>query len=247
MHERLSIVLTPLFTIVLYFLFFKLGCFFCAFLAICYLSFVTYGSCCHDLVHANFGFSRKLCDFWLSLIELLMLRSGTTYRFTHLIHHQRYPDFENDPEGRASFYSLIRTLLEGPIFHIRLVVFSLKHAPRKDQKRITLEISLILFLWCDGILLRRSFPALLIYEILVTLGSWLIPLITSYLVHTPHEADILKQTKIFRGWYYRMISLDHLYHLEHHLYPQVPHCRWHALSKILDPYLVPTQTRHVET
>lgn len=29
---------------------------------------------------------------------------------------------------------------------------------------------------------------------------------------------------------------EHLYHLEHHLYPQVPHHDWPALARRLDPF-----------
>jgi fatty acid desaturase len=32
------------------------------------------------------------------------------------------------------------------------------------------------------------------------------------------------------------VGLEHLYHLEHHLYPKVPHHNWPALGRRLDPY-----------
>src|SRR5262245_10481889 len=55
------------------------------------LSFVTYGSISHDLVHGNLGLRRRTNGFLLSLIELLALRSGHAYRAAHLHHHARYP------------------------------------------------------------------------------------------------------------------------------------------------------------
>ena len=73
------------------------------------------------------------------------------------------------------------------------------------------------------------------YCALVYAGSWIIPLVTSYLVHAPEETDVLRQTRLFRGAFYSLIALDHLYHLEHHLYPQVPHQNWKRLAP-LDPY-----------
>jgi beta-carotene hydroxylase len=33
-----------------------------------------------------------------------------------------------------------------------------------------------------------------------------------------------------------VVPLWHLYHLEHHLYPQVPHHNWPELGRRLDPY-----------
>ena len=34
-----------------------------------------------------------------------------------------------------------------------------------------------------------------------------------------------------------MLALGHLYHLEHHLYPAVPHQNWPELARRLDPHL----------
>jgi beta-carotene hydroxylase len=69
------------------------------------------------------------------------------------------------------------------------------------------------------------------------LGSWVIPLATSYLPHNAEGRDVLSQTYLFRGKVASIIALEHLYHLEHHLYPMVPHHNWPTLAKRLDPYL----------
>jgi beta-carotene hydroxylase len=66
------------------------------------LSFITYGSVSHDLVHRSLGLPRWLNEFLLSLIELLLFRSGRAYRLAHLNHHARYPDPDNDPEAAAA-------------------------------------------------------------------------------------------------------------------------------------------------
>ncbi|CAA9442506.1 MAG: hypothetical protein AVDCRST_MAG64-4293, partial [uncultured Phycisphaerae bacterium] len=86
-----------------------------AVLAVVVLSFVTYGSVSHDLVHANLGLSPTANRRLLSLLELIMLRSGTVYRIVHLNHHAKYPDAREDPEGSAARFSLGRTLWEGVI------------------------------------------------------------------------------------------------------------------------------------
>jgi beta-carotene hydroxylase len=67
-------------------------------------------------------------------------------------------------------------------------------------------------------------------------GSWTIPLVTSYLPHDLHAADSLHQTRLFRGPLVRFLAADHLYHLEHHLYPAVPHQNWPLLARRLDPW-----------
>jgi beta-carotene hydroxylase len=46
----------------------------------------------------------------------------------------------------------------------------------------------------------------------------------------------LTQTRLFRGKVLSVIAAGHLYHLEHHLYPQVPHHHWPQLARRLDPH-----------
>lgn len=74
------------------------------------------------------------------------------------------------------------------------------------------------------------------YATLMILGSWLFPLITSFLPHDPNGTTALTQTRLFRGRILSILALEHLYHLEHHLYPQVPHHNWSELGRRLDPY-----------
>jgi hypothetical protein len=45
----------------------------------------------------------------------------------------------------------------------------------------------------------------------------------------------LSQTRLFRGRLVQLIAFNHLYHLEHHLYPAVPHHHWKSLADRLDP------------
>ena len=68
------------------------------------------------------------------------------------------------------------------------------------------------------------------------MGSWIIPLITSYLVHLPEGKSPIYQTRLYRGLIFRILAFDHLYHLEHHLYPKIPHQRWPQLAEYLNPY-----------
>jgi beta-carotene hydroxylase len=59
---------------------------------------------------------------------------------------------------------------------------------------------------------------------------------TSFMPHDASTDDPLRQTRLFRGRVVAWLSWEHLYHLEHHLYPQVPHQRWSELARRLDPY-----------
>ena len=88
-------------------------------------------------------------------------------------------------------------------------------------------------------------PVFAIYAGLMLMGSWVIPLATSRVPHDPTGRDALSQTRAFRGVVASALTFGHLYHLEHHLYPAVPHRRWARLAKRLDPYLASAGVRPV--
>jgi beta-carotene hydroxylase len=235
--RRAASLACPVLCFAAYFPLAAAGHYVAALAAVVLLSFLTYGSVSHDLVHANLGLRPKLNRRLLSVLELLMLRSGTVYRVVHLNHHAKYPDPHDDPEGAAAALSLSRTIWEGVIFQFKLGRWAWLRAGTADRRQMLTE-------WC-GIaaivalsLALLPFTAIpLAYCGLVYAGSWVIPLVTSYLVHRPAEPHVLRQTRLFRGWFYSIVALDHLYHLEHHLYPKVPHQNWRKLGRRLDPHL----------
>ena len=199
------------------------------------LSFLTYGSTSHDLVHANLGLRRSVNDWFLGLIELLALRSGHAYRLAHLHHHARYPA-PDDLEGAAAGMSLAGALREGLTYNFKLYFWALRQE-RGDKAWVRAEGgACLLVVAAAGVLAVLGHPALLVYAGLMTLGSWVLPLVTSYLPHRPHEQNVLLQTRLFRGRVASFIAAEHLYHLEHHLYPAIPHHHWPELARRLDPY-----------
>ena len=72
-----------------------------AVLALIALSFVTYPSTSHDLVHRSLGLPSWANELLLCVIELLALRSGHSYRAGHLHHHAHFPA-DDDIEGAAA-------------------------------------------------------------------------------------------------------------------------------------------------
>lgn len=199
-----------------------------------YLSFVTYGSISHDLVHRTLGLPRRWNELLLTVIELLAFRSGHAYRLAHLHHHARFPD-DDDIEGAAAKMSFPRTLLEGMIFQPRIMIWALRRE-RRGRAIIALEVALVLCLLIACWASAYVTPVFAAYAILMIMGSWIIPLVTSYVPHNPTATETLFQTRLFRGKVASVIALEHLYHLEHHLYPKVPHHNWPALARRLDPY-----------
>jgi len=192
------------------------------------LSFVTYGSISHDLVHRTLALPRWLNETLLSAIELLTFRSGHAYRVTHLHHHAHFPAAD-DLEGAAAAMPFWRAALDGITLQPRLYAFALKKS--HDRAWIIGEgIAIVAMLIASSL----SF-ATAIYAAMMIAGSWIFPLVTAYAPHDVHGTSEITQTRLYRGTFLRLIALDHLYHLEHHLYPQVPHQRWPELARRLDP------------
>lgn len=228
-------IVEPLIFFVLYIALAFNGAFAAATLAVVAMSYFTYGSTSHDLVHNNLRLKRGLNDFLLSFLELISLRSGTAYRLSHLNHHRSFPH-EDDIEGKAAAMTLIGSLVEGFIFQFKIVIWALENAKLKDKRRIILELIILLMILIVSIVLIPFTLIPIYYVILQIMGSWIIPFVTSYLVHNPEGDGQLLQTKLFRGKFYSIISLEHLYHLEHHMYPMVPHKNWPELARRLNPY-----------
>ena len=131
--------------------------------------------------------------------------------------------------------SLFRTLLEGMIFQPRIMIWASRRA-HFARAMVVIEIVLVgsVLLFCFATI--RVTPIFAVYAVLMIMGSWIIPLVTSYVPHNPAGTNALAQTFLFRGRIASIIALEHLYHLEHHLYPMVPHQNWPRLAKRLDPY-----------
>jgi beta-carotene hydroxylase len=198
------------------------------------LSFLTYGSISHDLVHRTLGLPRWLNEPLLCVIELIALRSGHAYRLSHLHHHAHFPA-EDDVEAAAALLPLPRALLEGFTLQWRLWF---RAAGQQGPYRpwVIGEGAAIILLLCGAIV---SLPWTLlpaIYAALIIAGSWIFPIATVLIPHDAAGATALTQTRLFRGRVLSVIALEHLYHLEHHLYPRVPHHNWPTLAHRLDPY-----------
>src|SRR5262245_8982977 len=127
--ERMFTLALPFLWCGAYFAFAASGWWAAAVLALVALSFVTYGSTSHDLVHRSLGLPRAANDWLLCLVELLALRSGPASQAAHLHHHARYPHAD-DVEATAARKSWAGALAEGPAFQARLWLWAWRHAGR---------------------------------------------------------------------------------------------------------------------
>jgi beta-carotene hydroxylase len=232
---RLALTLsTPFALTALFFVFAARGWYLAALACPVLLSFLTYGSISHDLVHRNLRIPRWLNESLLAAIELLAFRSGHAYRTVHLHHHARFPA-DDDLEGAASKMSFVRSLVEGFALQPRLWMFAMRKNGR-DRAWMLAEATTVVVGLAVCIAIIPVTPLPFAYAALMIAGSWIFPLITAFIPHDPKGETELQQTKLFRGRMLSILALEHLYHLEHHLYPQVPHHNWRALARRLDPF-----------
>jgi beta-carotene hydroxylase len=195
------------------------------------LTFLTYGSISHDLVHRNLRLPRWLNEALLTAIELIAFRSGHAYRVVHLHHHAHFPA-ANDLEGAAAAMPWWRALIDGLTLQPRLWLFALRRSGAHRRWVLAEGFAVVTLVAVCAVASRAT----AVYAFLMIGGSWIFPFITSYIPHDARAADHLHQTRLFRGRVLSVVALEHLYHLEHHLYPQVPHHNWPELARRLDPH-----------
>lgn len=234
--SRLPVYLSLIFPFALtlgFFSFSLIGWWMMALLCPVLLSFFTYASISHDLVHRTLGLPKAVNETLLCAIELLALRSGHAYRASHFHHHAKFPA-EDDLEGAAASMSLLQAMLDGITLQFRIWRHAL--TSKADRLWIQGEGAAIVILVSLSLLTIPWTILPVIYCGLVIAGSWVYPFMTSWVPHDASGTSEITQTRLFRGQVVRYLALEHLYHLEHHLYPQVPHHRWPDLAKRLDPY-----------
>ncbi|BDI29635.1 rhizopine catabolism protein [Capsulimonas corticalis] len=199
--------------------------------------FVAVVTVTHDVVHGGIGLSARQTDLWLFLLGAVLLESGHAYRLTHHQHHRVFPG-PDDPEGDPARLTFWGSVLQGPFFLPKLWLWSLRRTrDRQAQRRwLIAEAGVHIAVIAASLLLWKTAPALLAYVVMVVCGSWVYPLLTVHLPHRDYGETPLTQTRTLRGRIIPAIFLELTYHLEHHLYPQVPSHHLARLVQRLDPF-----------
>ncbi|GLZ06074.1 hypothetical protein Acsp03_35400 [Actinomadura sp. NBRC 104412] len=195
--------------------------------------FVAVVTATHDVVHRSLGLGRTATEWALFLLGAVLLESGHAYRATHLQHHRTFPS-KDDPEGHPADLSMLGAILYGPVFLARLWWWAYRRASGRQRTWLLAEAALPFAAVGAGALLWHG---LLVYATMMIVGSWVYPLLTVHLPHRHYGEDPLTQTHTLRGRVVPRLFLELTYHLEHHLYPQVPSHNLARLAQRLDPFL----------
>jgi len=204
---------------------------------IVFLIFVAVVTVTHDVVHGTLGLTRRQTEWTLFLMGAVLMESGHAYRTTHRQHHTTFPG-DDDPEGYPAKMGMIGAILYGPVFLGRLWLWAFRRNRRRPDQRawLLLEATLPFSMVIVGISAWERTPYVLLYIVLAIVGSWVYPLLTVYLPHKDFGDTPFTQTHTLRGRILPAIFLELTYHLEHHLYPQVPSHHLAELARRLDPF-----------
>jgi beta-carotene hydroxylase len=197
---------------------------------IVFMIFIAVVTVAHDVVHTALGLGRIQTDIALFILGAILFESGHAYRATHSQHHRVFPG-PDDPEGDPARMSFWNAVLHGPVFLPRLWLWAFRRHERCRGERmwLLLEAGWSLVAGISATLCWPVFPAFSLYFVLAVVGSWIYPLFTVHLPHRHYGDSPLTQTHTLRGFIIPRLFLELTYHLEHHLYPQVPS---HNLSKL---------------
>lgn len=193
---------------------------------------------CHEAVHGAVGLGRRGNNWLLFFGGLLLVESGHGFRLTHVRHHSHMGD-SSDIEGEGVARGFWGSLAMGPTFLFKVLLWALRHSKKMPEQRrwILAEVGMVVVLWCAMWPLLYWLPELGWYILMMWLISWIKPFTLSYLLHVGYAMKVDRIAVSVRGWLVENVLFGLSYHMEHHLYPQVPTHRLPELAVRLRPWM----------
>ncbi|MDQ3058420.1 MAG: fatty acid desaturase [Pseudomonadota bacterium] len=184
----------------------------------------------HDSYHASIGVPRPWLDTVLLMLTLTMLCATHAIRHTHLEHHKN-PLGKGDAEGCWARQSAWRALLLGPLFSIRIHAQALQTGSASTRRWTWAELALVAGVWLLAVLTQQDW---LRYHVATMMAAnALVGFFAVWSVHHGCEAQGVFARTERRAWCNRL-TVNLLYHVEHHLFPAVPANHLPALALRLD-------------
>lgn len=200
----------------------------------------------HDVAHGSAGLTAGQTHWMMFVMGALLLQSGHAFRYTHLFHHTHCLE-DDDLEGAPARMGLLGAVLAGPGYLPGLWRKAMRETGSDRERRWMLaELSSALLVAAAAICAAGWSLGPLLYCVAVYAGSWGYPLATAYLPHYKPGAKPLEQARTLRGAIIPTLFMNLTYHLEHHLYPQVPSMNLRRLAMRLDPLLAARGLRPVQ-
>lgn len=200
----------------------------------------------HEGMHHTLFKSRALNELGSVLLGSTVGISYTAYRIMHLRHHEYLGD-EQDPDDYHNYTDSPRRVwlmhglrvVMGSLLYLFLIPFQAwRHADTKERGRLVAEYAWLSAL-AASIACRLPFSTWAHYHgIPLLFVGWLVNLrgFTQHGLAVAEDPYLASRSVHAKAWL-RFLLLNENYHLEHHLFPEVPSYHLHALHKLLWPRL----------
>jgi beta-carotene hydroxylase len=201
--------------------------------------FVSAVAALNDTLHGSFRLSPWADDLAMSALGLLVFESGHSIRATQRFHHE-VPPGAWDPEGYVDALSWPALLAEAFRYRYRLWLWTWRTG-RASRRWLAAEYVLHVALVAGGL---AAGGGARLYVLLALAGGYTFPVFSARGPHTAWGTSDPLRT-VVRGRLVPRLLLGLTYHLEHHLYPDVPSFRLPALVRRLEPWLAGRDLRRV--
>jgi fatty acid desaturase len=194
----------------------------------------------HGTLLPNRGWNRVISV----CLGSVFLMSFTAYRVLHIRHH-RYLGDPRDPDDYHNYSRSLPVvwslhfvrLVVGPLLYLGMIpVLALKYGSQAQRMLICCEYAILLLIYS---MLLRAFPlhALLVVWIVPLLLVGLFTAIRGFTQHGITDATdpYLASRTMLPHPLIAFFLLNENYHLEHHLFPEVPSYHLHALHQLIWP------------
>jgi beta-carotene hydroxylase len=184
----------------------------------------------HDGFHRTLGLPGWANDGFLFLLSLWMAVPLHAVKYNHLRHHS-HPLAPGDVEGACARLPGWLAVVSGPLFTVRMLRHAFVKARGTTLVWMLAETGALLAV--GAVAMGSSCSWLRYHLVVMLLGNCLTGFFAVWLVH--HDCDpaaVYARTQ--RGWLVNALTLNLLYHLEHHLFPAVPASRLPELARRID-------------
>ena len=190
---------------------------------------------------------RTSVNRWVSVaLGATFFMSFTSYRVLHQ-HHHRYLGDRLDPDDYANYVNnrvavwlmqYMRLLFGTYVYLVAIPLSALRRSSRADRIYIVQEYALLAALYTAVVLWmpHDAFLALWLYPLLITGYMTAVRGLSQHGV-TDAQDPFLASRTILPGRLVALIMLNENYHLEHHLFPEIPSYHLPQVYRLIDPRL----------
>ena len=186
----------------------------------------------HGACHYSVGVSRRVSEWVLFVLSVVMLGSMHAVQVNHLRHH-KYCLMPGDVEAASARLSGWRAILVGPLFPLRLHRAALRHGSARHRRWIRAELAASA-LWVAAVFGLLDVPALRYHVAVMAVGQCFTSFFAVWTVHHGCEPSLHRFARTMRGIWANALTMHMFFHVEHHLFPRVPTCHLPQLAKRLD-------------